>query len=256
VRLLLVEHDTAVRDLLQVFLTREGYAVALASTPPEALGLLEEQTFHLILTDLFKTIEQDPFHAVELLRDRAHPIPVGLITGWKVEEEEVKQRGFACLMYKPFDLDDLLTKVAACLNSPFSPERTRQAQVVQAYFAALTARDWDALLACCREDVLYYLPGDSSFAGTIRGKAAFRAYTEETFRHFPQARFEEVLVYSRPRGLAARYQSRWPTSEGREERVADTVLFEFVGEQIVQIGIQLGDKQRRVLQAYSESPGG
>src|ERR1051326_4641435 len=188
--LLLVEHDAAVRDLLQLFLTREGYAIALASTPLEALDLLEEQIFHLVLTDLFKTTEQNPFHAVEPLRDRAHPIPVGVITGWKVEDEAAKQRGFACLMYKPFDLDDLLTKIAACLNSPFSTEQARQAQVILAYFAALTARDWDALLACCREDVLYYLPGDSPFAGTIRGKAAFRAYTEETFPRIVPAKGE------------------------------------------------------------------
>ena len=144
---------------------------------------------------------------------QAHPIPVGVISGWKLQEEEVRQRGFACLVRKPFDLEALLTSIAACLQIPLTPEQARQAPVVQAYFAALSARAWDALLALCTDEVLYSLP-DSPFAGTIRGKAAFRTYTEETFRQFPAARFEEVLVSSRPHGLAARYRSCWATPEG------------------------------------------
>ena len=154
-------------------------------------------------------------------------------------------------MRKPFDLETLLTSIAACLNIPLTPEQARQAHVIQAYFAALSARAWDALLALCTDEVLYSLP-DSPFACTIRGKAAFRTYTEDTFRQFPAARFEEVLVSSRPHGLAARYRSCWATPEGGEECVAGAVAFEFQGARIAQIGIQLGEKQQRVLQAYSE----
>jgi CheY-like chemotaxis protein len=251
-RLLIVEHDPGVSDLLRAFLAREGYEVLVVASPQEALAGLEEHTYHLILTDLFRTGEREPFRSIEPLRDRAHPTPVAVMTGWKVAAEEVTWRGFACLIGKPFDLEDLLTSIAACLKRPFSPEQTRQARGVQAYFAALGARDWDALVALCTDEVIYYLPGQLPFAGTITGKAAFRAYTEETFRQFPAARFEEVLVYSHPSGLAARYRSCWQTPEAEVVRVTGAVLFGFEGERIARIGIQLGEKQQQVLQAYSE----
>jgi predicted ester cyclase len=151
---------------------------------------------------------------------------------------------------KPFDLEVLLTSIAACLHLPLEPEQARQAQVIQAYFAALGARQWEEMLALCTDEVLYFLPY-SPFAGAISGKAAFRTYTEETFRHFPAARFEEVLVYSRPHGLAARYRSCWETQEGSEECVAGAALFGFLGERIAQIGIELGEKQSRVLLTYA-----
>ena len=123
---------------------------------------------------------------------------------------------------------------------------------MQAYVAALGARDWDALVALCTDEVIYHLPGEVPFAGTISGKAAFRAYTEATFRQLHAVRFEEVLVYSRPHGLAARYRSCWETPEEGEVSAAGAVLFGFEEERIAQIGIQLGEKQHQVLQTYSE----
>lgn len=250
--LLLVEHDSGVGNLLQVFLASEGYDAFLVASPKEALACLDEHIYSLILTDLFKLAQTDPFRSVELLRDRAHPTPVVVMTGWNVAEEEVTGRGFASLVRKPFDLEDILTSIAASLKRPLSPEQARQAEVVQAYFAALSARRWDALVALCTDEVIYTLPVGMPFAGTFSGKEAFRAYTEDTFRHFPTARFEEVLVYSRPHGLAARYRACRETPEAEEVRVTGAALFGFEGARIAQIGVQLGEKQQQALQAYSE----
>ena len=251
-RVLVVEHDPGVRDLLQAFLTSDGYGVLLVASPQQALPLLDTRTFHVILTDLFRAADQDLFEAIEPLRSQAHPIPVGVISGWKVTEKEVLQRGFACLVLKPFDLEMVLTTIAACLHISLNAEQARQAQIIQAYFAALSARKWEAMLALCTEDVVYSLPGTTPFAGTIRGKSAFRAYTEDTFGHFPDVQFEEVQVYRRPHGMAARYCGRWGTPEGGEASASGAVLFEFDGEQITHIGIQLGEKQRKVQLAPSE----
>src|ERR1051326_8285349 len=96
-RLLLVEHDADVRDLLYTFLAREDYAVSPAPAPPEALALAREHTFHLILTDLFKRPGQDPFASIDPLRAEVFPTPVVVMTGWNVAEEEIKARGFAGL---------------------------------------------------------------------------------------------------------------------------------------------------------------
>lgn len=119
--LLLVEHDADVRDLLHTFLTSEGYDVSLVGSSEEACALLQEHTFHLVLTDLFKTNRTNPFSSIESLRDEAHPTPVAVMTGWNVEEAEVKQQGFAGLIRKPFDLVEVLSSIADSLPTPFRP---------------------------------------------------------------------------------------------------------------------------------------
>lgn len=117
-RLLVVEHDVGIQDLLTAFLTCEGYSVSLAASPDEARTLLHEQSFHLVLTDLFSTSSRDRFRAVEQLRASAYPIPVGVITGWNVEEAELAQQHFAFFIRKPFDVEDLVDSISACVVSP------------------------------------------------------------------------------------------------------------------------------------------
>jgi DNA-binding response OmpR family regulator len=120
--LLVVEHDAGIQDLLAAFLTSEGYAVSLATSPAEARTLLDEQTFQLVLTDLFSTNPRDRFRVVELMRASAHPPPIGVITGWNVQEEEIAQHDVAFLLRKPFDVEDLSASVEACLNPSPGPE--------------------------------------------------------------------------------------------------------------------------------------
>jgi DNA-binding NtrC family response regulator len=117
-RLLIVEHDAGIQELLTAFLTSEGYAVSLAASPDEARTLLHEQPFHLVLTDLFSTSSRDRFCVVEQLRASAYPTPVGVITGWNVEEAELAQHDFAFFIRKPFDVEDLVDSISACVIPP------------------------------------------------------------------------------------------------------------------------------------------
>lgn len=117
-RLLVVEHDNGIQELLAAFLTAEGYQVSLAASPDEARALLNQQHFHLVLTDLFSTSPRDRFGAVERLRASAGPIPVGVITGWNVAEDEIARHHFAFFLRKPFDVEDLVDSITACVASP------------------------------------------------------------------------------------------------------------------------------------------
>ena len=51
-RILVVDDEELNRDLLQQILDREGYQVAIAANGQEALALLRQETFHVVLTDL------------------------------------------------------------------------------------------------------------------------------------------------------------------------------------------------------------
>lgn len=244
-RILVVENDADLRETLSMVLEDYGYEVETAASRDEALALVDRQSFGFILSDLFAPAEGDRLGVIERLRERAFPTPVGLVTGWKLSETEVASRGFAWVLQKPFDVDHLVTEVAAQLEAPLTAEQERQAETVRAYFAALSARDWDRLAGLCTEDVVYLLPAPAPFAGEIRGKEAFRRYTEETYAHFPGAWFEEPRVHALPHGLASRYQGQWRAADGGAHQQSGAVIFQFEGEQIKQIGIRLNAEQLR-----------
>jgi CheY-like chemotaxis protein/ketosteroid isomerase-like protein len=227
-RLLIVEDDHDIRETIAMVLDEEGYTASFAVSLEDGLALVDAVAFQLILTDLFATSGQDPLASVEALRLRAAPTPVGIMTSWKVPPEEAERRGFRFLLHKPFGLEEFLTQVAAALKVTLSAEQRRQEAIVRRYFAALTARDWDALATLCADDVAYSLPGASSFAA-------------ETFAHFPDARFGDVLVYASPKGLAARYQGSWAAPDGSAQRQSGATIFRFEGTHIAQIGVLLNE---------------
>lgn len=246
-RVLVIDDDPDIRDALRLLLEDVGYEIAVAASRADALAQIDTATFQCILTDAFARTPDGALDSIRPLVERAQPTPVGLLTGWRLSPEDIERAGVAFVATKPFDLDQLLASVAAAIATPLTPERQRQAAVVHAYFAALTARDWDALVALCTDDVTYVLPGESPFSGTIAGKAAFRAYTEETYRHFPAARFWDITVYAAPAGLAARFQGAWRAPDGSEPRMSGAAQFQFQGELIKQIGVRLNDERLRAL---------
>jgi hypothetical protein len=87
------------------------------------------------------------------------------------------------------------------------------------------------------------------FSRVVHGRAAFRAYTDETFHQSPAARFEQVTVYAAPHGLAARFQGRWTTGQLGEQKQSGSVNFQFAGDLIRQIGVRLNDERLETLMA-------
>ncbi len=248
-RVLVIDDDPDLRDALRLLLEDAGYEIAVAASRADAFAQIDTATFQCILTDAFARAPGDALDSIRPLVERARPTPVGLLTGWRLPQEEIGRAGVAFVATNPFDLDQLLASVAAAIAVPLTPEQQRQAVVVRTYFAALTARDWDALADLCTDDVTYVLPGDTPFSGTVAGQAAFRAYTEETYRHFPAARFWDIAVYAAPAGLAARFQGAWRAPDGSEPRMTGAVQFQFMGERIRQIGVRLKDERLRALLA-------
>lgn len=237
--ILLVEDDADISLAMETALGDEGYRLTTAPSPKVAHALVDERTFDLILADVFPTNAADLLASVDALRQHANPTPVVLVTARRMEEAKVTTRGFRAYIMKPFDLEHLLVTVAACLDRQLSAEQERQAETVRRYFAALSAKDWDGLAALCTEDVTYVLPGTTSFAQVVSGRAAFREFSATTFAQFPDAQFTDVAVYATPLGLAARYMGRWHAPDGAEVCQAGAVAFRFAGDQIAHIGIQL-----------------
>lgn len=246
-RVLIVDYDDDIRGALRFLLQDAGYDVIDASSLDAALALIDQESVQLILAESFLGRRNDALAMLQTLQQRAAPTPVGLITAWNVSMTEAQQAEFAFVVTMPFDIDQLLSHIAASLSLPLTEEQQRQAQVVRQYFAALTARDWDALMDLCTDDVTYILPGPAALAGTQVGKQAFRAYSEETFAQFLDTRFEDVHVYASPSGLASRYRGTWRMPDGSEPVLMGAVHFQFTGDHIKQIGVFLNDKRLEAL---------
>jgi CheY-like chemotaxis protein len=116
-RVLVVEDDTAITQLLASLLEEDGYRVAVAPSVEEAVRQLGDSTFALVLTDGFGARADTVIAATAPLLQAAGATPVLLCTAHPIAPEQAAAAGFRDLVLKPFDIDTLLAKVGASLHS-------------------------------------------------------------------------------------------------------------------------------------------
>jgi CheY-like chemotaxis protein len=248
-RILVVERDQGIVELLFAFLKSEGYEPSLAVSPEQALERMNEQTFHLVLTDLFAETPRRLFTQVRHLLHHTLLTPVGLMTGWQIAPEAARRQGFAFHLQKPFDLDLLLAEIDGCLHQALSPEQERQLHAIEQFMEALQTRNLKAMQPLLAEDITYYPPFHTLPSTDTRpqGLAALVAYFLEIQSHYRNVAFDGFLLSPRPNGWAMRYCSHWPALNGSSQVVTGTLLFHFRKGQIHQIGLQWNDERLHLL---------
>jgi signal transduction histidine kinase len=112
-RVLIVDDEPSVTVTMAAILEMDGYSVATALRGVEALALIEQETFDLVLTDL----RLDDFDGMDLLAAarRRSPDTVGIVlTGYASLESAVKalREGAYDYMLKPADVEELRATVA------------------------------------------------------------------------------------------------------------------------------------------------
>ncbi len=260
-RLLVIDDDSDLRLFLKDLLTEEGYVADVAATMDEALALIDQRVYHLILTDLLTHVSGDPLRSATSLLRYAHPTPVVALTGWSVTAAEVTRAGLARLISKPFDLDALLAEIADCLTTTFSGGRQNQAEVLGRYCQAFNAHDFDTCASLCAETVRYTRTGDILVVerdDTLTGREAMRDALERLLQRYPDVRFDDYLIFQQPKGLALRCVKSWQAPHALDGRAstATSMLFLFTGEQIGQISMRMDGQPWHALiaEAVSYSP--
>jgi two-component system response regulator MtrA len=112
---LVVEDDPGITALIQALLTEEGYGCVCCPTLAEALTLLAEQRVDLILTDSFSLTGKDVLTSPAALFAARGGAPVVLLTAFRGEVADAHAAGFAALLFKPFEVEELLAQVALLL---------------------------------------------------------------------------------------------------------------------------------------------
>lgn len=110
-RVLVIDDDDAVCDLLRDLLGQEGYAVATTPHGAAALELLKHHQPAVIVLDLRMPI-MDGWAFVELYRrDARPPAAIVLLSATKDIEESAKRLRADAFVRKPFDFSDLLRAI-------------------------------------------------------------------------------------------------------------------------------------------------
>ena len=114
VRILVAEDDPIVRKLCVTLLRGAGYDVAAVANGKEALTLLGDETFALIVSDATMP-ELDGVELVAEVRRRGDTIPILLMSGYSDGRVEANAPGATAHLAKPFTGSALVSAVENAL---------------------------------------------------------------------------------------------------------------------------------------------
>src|SRR5690606_34421375 len=115
-RILIVDDDPAVRDVISVLLTEEGYDAISAVDAENALDAVAAQETHLVIADL-KMPGHDGMWLLDQLRAEHPDTAVIMLTGFGDTENAVEclRRGAADYLLKPPRVTDLIRAIERAL---------------------------------------------------------------------------------------------------------------------------------------------
>ena len=112
IRILLVDDEENLVDLIQLNLELEGYKVKVARDGKEALKLYKEQRFNLVILDIMLPFV-DGLQVCETIRLTDKQIPILMLSAKHSGQDRIAglKSGADDYLVKPFNLEELLLRV-------------------------------------------------------------------------------------------------------------------------------------------------
>lgn len=113
---LVVDDEKDMRNLLRIYLTKEGFTITEAQDGNEALTLLEHQMFDIIVLDIMMP-GLNGLQVCEHIRKR-NETPILMLTARSETKDKVQglKLGADDYLAKPFDPEELLARIIALLR--------------------------------------------------------------------------------------------------------------------------------------------
>lgn len=126
-KVLVVDDDRDIRDVIGVLLEMDGHSVSLAENYNDALAMVECETFDLVITD-YRMPRMHGLYLLEMIKDIRPGIPVIIVTAYQTDEmkKEARKKGVDLLITKPFEYGDLLAGVKKVMKKCQKPAGTKK----------------------------------------------------------------------------------------------------------------------------------
>jgi len=122
IRILSIDDDILVRESLKILFERAGLTTTVVASGKEALGVIDKESFDLIVTDV-RMPEMNGIETLKAIRSTReklglNPIPEIVITAYADEGAfaEAKKMGVKAFIQKPFEWDDFISTVKNSLS--------------------------------------------------------------------------------------------------------------------------------------------
>jgi two-component system, OmpR family, phosphate regulon response regulator OmpR len=127
--LLVVDDDERLRQLLQRFLSANGFRVSVAGDAANARALMKSMAFDLLILDVMMPGESG-FDFAAAVR-ASSSVPILMLTARSEAEDRIAglERGADDYLTKPFEPRELVLRVASLLRRTAPPERAAHAEV-------------------------------------------------------------------------------------------------------------------------------
>ena len=118
--ILAIDNDILLLNMLHDMYRQHGVECDTCQSVDELTDLMRTKNYDLLITDL-KMPEINGYEVLELLRtseignSQTIPVVAATAAGY-VEEEELKRKGFAAVLYKPYSIDELLDITENCIK--------------------------------------------------------------------------------------------------------------------------------------------
>jgi len=117
-RLLIVDDEGDLRDLLGRVLTTEGYEIVTASDGAEAIGILRKETFDVALLDILMP-EENGLTVLKHIQEHHPGMKSIMITAYSNLHTAIEAKGFGASEFisKPYKFETILLALRKALNS-------------------------------------------------------------------------------------------------------------------------------------------
>jgi two-component system response regulator HydG len=126
-RVLVVEDDVEMLDLVREHLEAEGYTVVPLARGALAVARLRQETFDIVLTDL-RMPDVDGMEVLQVARDTQRDVPVILLTAFGSIETAIQaiRQGAYDYITKPFALEEISLLLTKALEARYLREENRR----------------------------------------------------------------------------------------------------------------------------------
>ncbi|WP_379152657.1 response regulator transcription factor [Paenibacillus sp. sgz5001063] len=115
-QILIVDDEWNMRNLLRIYLQKEGFATQEAATGHEALRMVEQHSFDLLLLDVMMP-DMDGWQVCRAVREHTQ-LPILMLTARSETKDKVQGLGIGADDYltKPFEPEELLARIHSLLR--------------------------------------------------------------------------------------------------------------------------------------------